>query len=561
MSSTLTAHEKKIGQIFSDEFEFNIPGYQRPYAWTTQQAGDLLDDLLSFMRSQSSKISEMSPYFLGSVVLIKSEASPTADVVDGQQRLTTLTLLLSALRAHLPEQRAKEITSLIYQAGSVISGTEDRFRLMLRARDREFFQDFVQRESGFSRLIEGTNLLTDSQSRIRDNAKLFHERFQSLAADELIALAQFIVTRCFLVVVSTPDLDAAYRIFSVMNSRGLDLSATDILKADIIGGIPENERDTYTQKWEEIEESLGRDDFVDLFGHIRMIYRKAKSQGTLLREFQEHVSALYKPKEIISDVIVPYADVYDQIVNSTYSSTGHADAVNGYLNWLNRLEFSDWMPPALAFSIKHKNETAKMDAFFAALERLAYAMLVLRWGVNDRIERFSRLTKEIEVNADLTTPDSVLELSADEKASVLTSLDGPLYDTLAARARTSIILRLDDLLSGGGATYAYPTITVEHVLPQNPATDSQWLTWFPDEDERKGWTHRLGNLALLTRKKNSSASNYEFQRKKEAYFTNGGVSPFPLTTQVLQNSEWNVSVVKARQEALLSTLKAHWRLG
>lgn len=560
MSSTLTAHEKKVGQIFSDEFEFNIPGYQRPYAWTTQQAGDLLDDLLSFMRSQSSKISEMSPYFLGSVVLIKSEASPTADVVDGQQRLTTLTLLLSALRAHLPEQRAKEITSLIYQAGSVISGTEDRFRLMLRARDREFFQDFVQRESGFSRLIEGTNLLTDSQSRIRDNAKLFHERFQSLTADELIALAQFIVTRCFLVVVSTPDLDAAYRIFSVMNSRGLDLSATDILKADIIGGIPENERDTYTQKWEEIEESLGRDDFVDLFGHIRMIYRKAKSQGTLLREFQEHVSVLYKPKEIISDVIVPYADVYDQIVNSTYSSTGNADTVNGYLNWLNRLEFSDWMPPALAFSIKYKNETAKMEAFFAALERLAYAMLVLRWGVNDRIERFSRLTKEIEANADLTAPDSVLELSADEKANVLTALDGPIYDNLAARARTSIILRLDDLLSGGGATYAYPTITVEHVLPQNPATESQWLTWFPDEDERKGWTHRLGNLALLTRKKNSSASNYEFQRKKDAYFTNGGVSPFPLTTQVLQNPEWNVSVVKARQEALLSTLKAHWRL-
>lgn len=560
MSSTLTAHEKKIGQIFSDEFEFNIPGYQRPYAWTTQQAGDLLDDLLSFMRSQSSKISEMSPYFLGSVVLIKSEASPTADVVDGQQRLTTLTLLLSALRAHLPEQRAKEITSLIYQAGSVISGTEDRFRLMLRARDREFFQDFVQRESGFSRLIEGTNLLTDSQSRIRDNAKLFHERFQSLAADELIALAQFIVTRCFLVVVSTPDLDAAYRIFSVMNSRGLDLSATDILKADIIGGIPENERDTYTQKWEEIEESLGRDDFVDLFGHIRMIYRKAKSQGTLLREFQEHVSALYKPKEIISDVIVPYADVYDQIVNSTYSSTGHADTVNGYLNWLNRLEFSDWMPPALAFSIKHKHETAKMEAFFAALERLAYAMLILRWGVNDRIERFSRLTKEIEANADLTTPDSVLELSESEKTNVLTALDGPIYDNLAARARTSIILRLDDLLSGGGATYAYPTITVEHVLPQNPASESQWLTWFPDEDERKGWTHRLGNLALLTRKKNSSASNYEFQRKKDAYFTNGGVSPFPLTTQVLQNSEWNVSVVKARQQALLSTLKAHWRL-
>lgn len=560
MSSTLTAHEKKIGQIFSDEFEFNIPGYQRPYAWTTQQAGDLLDDLLSFMRSQPIPIADMSPYFLGSVVLIKSDALPTADVVDGQQRLTTLTLLLSTLRAHLPDQRANEITPLIYQAGSIISGTQDRFRLLLRARDREFFQDHVQREAGIERLMANTSVLSDSQSRIRENAKLFHEKFSEVNADELISLAQFIVTRCFLVVVSTPDLDAAYRIFSVMNSRGLDLSATDILKADIIGGIPENERDTYTQKWEEIEESLGRESFGDLFGHIRMIYRKAKPQGTLLREFQEHVAALYKPKEIIVDIIAPFAAIYDDLLNSSYTSTGQAELVNHHLSWLNRLEFSDWMPPALAFAIKHKHDAEKMQGFFSALERLAYAMLIMRLGVNDRIDRFSRLTKEIEASSDLADTASALELSSEERAKVLSTLDGPIYDTLSARARTSIILRLDDLLSGGGATYAYPTITVEHVLPQTPSAGSLWYDWFPDEDVRKGWTHRLGNLALLTRKKNSSASNYDFERKKSAYFTNGGISPFPLTTQVLQHSEWNTSVVEARQSTLLATLKAHWRL-
>ncbi|CAM5791638.1 DUF262 domain-containing protein [Rhizobacter fulvus] len=106
---------------------------------------------------------------------------------------------------------------------------------------------------------------------------------------DLVRLVQFVITRCYLVTVATPDLDSAYRIFGVLNSRGLDLSATDILKAEIIGGIELALRDDYTKKWEDEEEDLGRDEFGELFSHIRMVYRKAKPQGTLLKEFKEHV--------------------------------------------------------------------------------------------------------------------------------------------------------------------------------------------------------------------------------------------------------------------------------
>lgn len=561
MASTLSAHEKKIAQVFSDEFEFNIPGYQRPYAWTVQQAGDLIDDLLSFIEGQIGPITEMSPYFLGSIVLIKSDASPRADVVDGQQRLTTLTLLLSALRAHLPQARADEITNFIYQAGSLISGTKERFRLLLRERDREFFQDFVQRPAGLTKLIEDNSILSDSQSRFRGNARLFDQRLSKLSVEEMTNLAQFLVTRCFLVVVSTPDLDSAYRIFSVMNSRGLDLSATDILKAQIIGGIPDEEKPAYTNVWETTEEDLGRDSFADLFGHIRMIFRKAKPQGTLLREFEEHVLKGRSSKVLIDEVLKPYAQTYEELIDASYTSTEGAGSVNRHLRWLNRLEFSDWLPPALAFAEKNRNSTEKMTRFFADLERLAYSMLVRRCGVNDRIERFSRLTRKIEDGVDLDKPESALQLTASERAATLKVLDGPIYESLSARARSSILLRLDDLMSGGGATYDYPTISVEHVLPQNPGLASQWLSWFPDVEDRQSWTHRIGNLALLTRKKNSWASNYDLEKKKTAYFSTGGISPFPLTTQVLQHEIWTPAIVQARQTEMLDKFRDHWRLG
>src|SRR5690606_16362096 len=129
-------------------------------------------------------------------------------------------------------------------------------------------------EDGLSTLIKLNTPLPDAQARLRTNAQIFLDSLARLTELELARLVQFIITRCYLVTVATPDLDSAYRIFGVLNSRGLDLNATDILKAEIIGGIAAKQRDAYTKKWEDAEDDLGREDFGDLFSHIRMVYRK-----------------------------------------------------------------------------------------------------------------------------------------------------------------------------------------------------------------------------------------------------------------------------------------------
>jgi hypothetical protein len=104
-------------------------------------------------------------------------------------------------------------------------------------------------------------------------------------------------------------------------------------------------------------------------------------------------------------------------------------------------------------------------------------------------------------------------------------------------------------------------MTVEHVLPQHPAHESEWTRWFDTPVERSRWVHRLGNLALLTRVKNSAANNYDFATKKRKYFaTKDGVSPFALTTQVLQEDEWTPQVVERRQNELIAHLRLLWRL-
>jgi hypothetical protein len=430
----------------------------------------------------------------------------------------------------------------------------------LRERDLEFFQTYVQREDGFARLTELGEQDSDSRRNIVNNGKLFDERIKAIPMDDRVALAEFIARRCFLVVVATPDLDSAYRIFSVLNSRGLDLSPTDILKAEIVGGIEPQLRDGYTKKWEDLEEDLGRDSFNDLFSHIRTVYRKVKLQSTVLKEFRDYVAREYSATRLIDEVLLPMGEVYEVLTDAAYESVERAEAVNESLKWLNRLEFNDWIPPALAFAVRNKSKPTVMEGFFRDLERLAYSMLVRKVGINDRIDRFSKLTKEIENGVGLFDDTSVLQLTAIEQFGTYRVLSGQVYDTLSARARSALLLRLDSLLSGGGASYDFETITVEHVLPQNPKEGSQWIEWFPDASVRTSVVHTLGNLALLTRKKNSAASNYEFEKKKEAYFARGGISPFVLTTQVLRKPTWTPEVVLERQAELLATLEAHWRL-
>lgn len=92
MSNKITGKEYPLSKIFSADFEYHIPGYQRPYAWTEEQAGILFDDLYDFFQTET-----IDNYFLGSIVLIKEENKPYADVIDGQQRLTTLSILFSVM--------------------------------------------------------------------------------------------------------------------------------------------------------------------------------------------------------------------------------------------------------------------------------------------------------------------------------------------------------------------------------------------------------------------------------------------------------------------------------
>jgi hypothetical protein len=124
-----------------------------------------------------------------------------------------------------------------------------------------------------------------------------------------------------------------------------------------------------------------------------------------------------------------------------------------------------------------------------------------------------------------------------------------------------VLQRLDEALSSGGASYYNNLISIEHVLPQTVDEDSTWAAHFPDVAARSERTHRLGNLVRLTRRINTRASNWDFERKKKEYFVSkDGAAPFPLTQGVLQAGQWTPAHLETRQVQLMNKLETVWSL-
>jgi Protein of unknown function (DUF1524) len=391
--------------------------------------------------------------------------------------------------------------------------------------------------------------------RIIENATQYFHRLKALDPDRRDQLVAFLMQRCFLVVIAVANVDMAHRIFTVLNARGLDLTPADILKADLLDRVPAIEEKDYSDSWESIEVQLGRDKFVELFQHIRMIYQREKPRERLEVGFKKFVSDFGNHASFMNDVLQPFGETLAKALSPAVFAKYYGNDAAKRLRYLAKLDNNDWVPVALLFFVRSPSVLEEAEAFMRSLETLGYYLFVTRADINERIKRYASVLTELVKG---TWIGGSIALTGDGKKAFREGLDGPIYEV--TRVRLPLLLRLDAELSSGGASYD-ETVSVEHVLPQTPDPNSRWLIDFPIAIEREEWTHKLANLVLLTLRKNIRASNWDFVKKKTQYFSEkGGVSPFVVTTQVLAQDFWTPSVLQARQRSLLSKLYSTWDL-
>jgi hypothetical protein len=529
--------EYVLGEVFGERFVFRVPDYQRPYAWGTDQTEELIDDLFHAMGEREDvPVAQLAPYFLGSVVLIKPAGTREAHIIDGQQRITTLTLLFAALRHTLGAGGlAAGMSECIVQRGNEARGIRDQPRLTLRDRDAAFFRDEIQSAAGFASLLaQQTELDTEAKAHLRENVRLLVARLAGVSEARRAQLAKFLLQRCLMVVVTTADRPSAVRIFRVLNSRGLDLLTSDILKPELIeaAALSDDEGEEFTQSWEKVEENLGRGVFQEFFAHVRMIHARKRAEQELLEEFRRLVlpSDAAARKVFVTRGLFELAHAFERVQLRDYRSADPTadEAIAVALFWLQYVDNFDWVPSAILAVQRLQQTPALLADALTATERLASSMMIRRCSVDERVRRFAEVLGAIEKGF-AGSAGTRLELDGRERQETVDKLGGDLY--LAHRNVQRLVLcRLDDAFASAPPPAASKTmhrsLTVEHVLPRTVdfavTAPGKWGAWYSPV-EHAATVHKVGNLALLTRNKNSQASNAEFATKKARYFqTRGG---------------------------------------
>jgi len=569
MQPPFSASCMTIGEMLGGHLRLSVPGYQRPYAWTTHQAAQLLDDILLAVDDPASDAagnSAGSDYFLGAVVLMEAETgdraamspSPgvTHEIVDGLQRLVTMTILLAVLRDIAADDDAKASAMaarcILDRDERDDCSDEGQLRLRLSGETHRFFYDFVQQPGASSAMPADDDLPTPEARLLAVREHLMASLIGESRARRR-QLLEYILGSCHCAVISARTLDRAHQIFAVLNDRGMPLARGDILKAQILGEVPADRRTALNHRWRDVEHALGGS-LEELFSHLRTI--EGRSRARIIDEIRMLVDRSGNAERFVESTLFPYAEILKCIREIPRSVlTTPVWAPLRYLGWLSS---HDWIPPLMLYWRRVKGDPDRLAAFLARLERLAYGLRVLGIGSDKRATRYRAVLEAIRVGR-IDHPTSPLDLSRDEQRLIAFNLR-----TLHTRSQLAcklVLLRLNDLMAGQPQHLDPAAFTVEHVLPQKPGRSSQWCEWFPRTDERAQCTQSIGNLILVSRDENEQASNLDFARKLEIYFGKGAERQPLITRDIQRCAEWRPADVRNREEQLIGLIAAHWRLG
>ena len=547
---SIKAEELNLEAIFTGKYLFEIPIYQRPYAWQEEQVLQLIDDLTTAAFEEDDD----EPYFLGSLVIIKKDETFRSDVIDGQQRLTTLTILLAILRKIIIDEEIKgNLTDMIMQKGNRLKKISNEYRFKTRERDQDFFSTLIQEKNGLDNFEELSGTInSDSKQNIFDNAKLLLDTLteRNYGEEKLIQLAQFIILKCLFIVVTAFNKEKAFRIFKVLNGRGMPLSMADMFKAEFLENFDDDLEKEYGQKWEETEAYLGQENFEKLFSYIRAIKLKRIPRGTILEDITNNLKPHENPIDFIDNQLLVYAKSFSIIKNESFQCEKNKirEAINNELYWLNQLRHKGWLPPTILFIAKHEKSPTKVFEFLKQLNILTLGLGIHGTYSKDRISRFYSLIEEIESHDQLTGISS-LYLKPREKKSIKIKIGSANFFNKNQKYAKALLLRIEERESGINEKHSYDSISIEHVLPQNPYKSSKWVKDF-DLKKQKELTNQIGNLVLLSIQKNKKAANKEFNDKKKNYLGKGNTPPFKTTQGVLSESDWKPSNIINRTSKL-----------
>ena len=553
MNNGITSRETTIGSLFSPGEALAMPPYQRSYSWGDKEAVDLLGDLRDATEADDS-------HFIGAIVVVRSESESSAEIVDGQQRLTTLTILLAVLR-DLEEDtaEAEKIHALIGDLGRPMLGEEARWRLSLNHIDGPFFRATIQEPGATLSTLDEPGE-SESQRRMTRNAAAFLRELKLMSEEERRKLTETVTNRCAVVRVTVADRDAGYKVFRVLNTRGKEPNAHDIIKTDLFerAGFSVSEADEQSRIWAEHEALLGGSAFDDLLRQIRFIYDKS-IRGDLVSGFRKSALGRIPPRKFLSELLPKYVLAYSEINTGSIELGPDADAIQAHLHRLRSLDHHSWRAPAIFYLATRRDNPDGAEEFFRGLERLGFILQLVVPNREQRNKRYRRVIDAIDARGrdNFFGRGGPFVVNKDEARKVRERLTGR-FATFGQRR--ALALRLNAALDGGETIEPGADATVEHVLPRNPDQNSHWMTIWPNAKARRELCDTIGNFVLLPHSVNQKADRMTYQEKKKVYFNGSGGAHFALTQDLEHEDLWTADTVRRRTERLADMLCRDWDL-
>lgn len=566
MFSGLPTGSYTVGDLFSSPFHFTVPCYQRPYSWTTKEAAQLLEDILSAVGETGDPGSGDPDYFLGTILLKSAEGGELPrsrdrdpqffDIVDGQQRIVTLAILIAVLR-DLEKERwlwgGSKLDQYISADSAAVKSNDARFRVELTGREQLFLGQYVQPRGacGQTPALQTPN---PAEERLYAVRELFIAELSVVDASERKRLTTYICDRCHFVAVLARDIDRAHHLFTVLNERGRALMRNDILKAELLNGIRPQHQDYALTLWSNAADSLGPN-FETFFSHLARIH--SRSETRIISSVRRIVAQSGGAEPFLEKIFSPLANAYHWVCNADDVELQLDAEARRYLIYLGRLSEGDWAPAAILALSKYRDDPDRAKLLLKEIDRMAHLLRLLRASTGKRIRRFATVIEAIKSERPIAPGEGPFRISREEVRNIGYHLKN-LYRRDQGVCKL-LLLRLNDEVSRSTTVLDPKDYSVEHVLPVRPGATSQWRRWFPVAEEREICTESLGNLVPVTPRQNDRARNQDFVRKKEVY--RGSIDDPPvlaITRDAIDAEVWTMAEIAAREAKLLDVIRKIW---
>lgn len=565
-TANINVNKQNVLQLLTSgqEIPFVIPEYQRPYSWSDDEIITLFEDLWEFSIERTHSDGAKN-YFLGCVV--SYEENGERQIIDGQQRITSLFLLLRAVFSMLEKEDNKtdEVNNFIQKIKPALwkenemTGKEDRSKILLRSEVVTDSGNLILRnilESG-----EADKNAKDNYSKNYNNFKELYIQKSQSSPNQIYHFVLALLNYSILLPITADDQETALTIFNTLNNRGLPLSDADIFKSYIYKKLDDTGKKAFINKWKKLETDAEKvNESIQSLFYYNMFYMRArekddKSTTPGIRKYYLDKNKNRLTPEVIDDLAVNLQ--LWKVINGREAVDGEEwsqnmdirkilDSLSSYTN-----EF--WKYPVSIFFMEHKDK-ANFEEIFLKFLRKLYVMLLTRYLevptinavkvdilklnvqiINNSHPEFyagfeeKKLEDEYAVNAEKARTDKLIIAPHKNMVRMLLKV-------LAYQENTQT-----DLLPGYWE--------IEHIFPQT--WDSKYYTL--NEEEANEKLEHLGNKLPLEKKLNISASNNYFAKKKDRYKDSKIAIIKKLGDSTLD--EWNLTNIDTNDTKVCEIIK------